>query len=178
MLGTGVPKVNFGFTNNLTYKNLRLDVVVQGQAGGKLVNVQKVDLLNPITQGNVLNQVITDTWSPENTSGTIPARSFYGNTHGGFVNSRFIESSDFLRLKNVTLTYSIPATILKNIGIAGFDIYVNAQNLATLTKYSGLDPEIGNLVTNSQQNRNVARGIDFNAYPVSTMFLLGGRLTF
>ena len=178
VLGTGVPKVNFGFTNNLTYKNFRLDVVVQGQAGGKLVNVQKVDLLNPITQGNVLNQVITDTWSPENPSGTIPARSFYGNTHGGFVNSRFIESSDFLRLKNVTLTYSIPAPVLKSIGIAAFDIYVNAQNLATFTKYSGLDPEIGNLVTNSQQNRNVARGIDFNAYPVSTMFLLGGRLTF
>jgi hypothetical protein len=76
------------------------------------------------------------------------------------------------------LTYSIPASVLKVVGVAGFDIYLNAQNLATWTKYSGLDPEIGNLVNNSQQNRNVARGIDFNAYPVSTMFLLGGRLTF
>ncbi|WP_439584996.1 SusC/RagA family TonB-linked outer membrane protein [Dyadobacter bucti] len=178
VLGTGVPKVNLGFTNNFTFKNFALDVVLQGQTGGKLVNVQKVDLLNPITQGNVLNDVLTDTWSPETPEGTIPARSFYGNTHGGWVNSRFVESSDFVRLKNVTLTYRVPASILKSIGIQAFDIYVNAQNLYTFTNYSGLDPEIGNLVSNSQQNRNVARGIDFNAYPVNRMLLLGGRLTF
>lgn len=178
VLGTGVPKVNLGFTNNFTYKNFTLDVVLQGQTGGKLVNVQKVDLLNPLTQGNVLNEVLTDTWSPENPNGTIPARSFYGNTHGGFVNSRFVESSDFLRLKNVTLNYSLPSSFLKSIGIHAFDIYINAQNLLTFTNYSGVDPEIGNLVDNSQQNRNVARGIDFNAYPVNRMFLLGGKITF
>lgn len=178
VLGTGVPLTNIGFTNNVTYKNFSLDVVVQGQTGGMLVNVQKADLLNPITQGNTLAEVVNDTWSADNPQGTVPARSFYGNTHGGWVNSRFVESSDFLRLKNVTLTYSLPKSVVKSIGIAAFDVYINAQNLATLTNYSGLDPEIGNLVNNSQQNRNVARGIDFNAYPVSTMFLLGGRLTF
>ncbi|TDE14670.1 SusC/RagA family TonB-linked outer membrane protein [Dyadobacter psychrotolerans] len=178
VLGTGVPKVNLGFTNNFVYKNFSLDVVLQGQTGGKLLNVQKIDLLNPITQGNTLTDVLTDTWSPETPEGTIPARSFYGNTHGGWTNSRFVESSDYVRLKNVTLTYTVPSSVLKSIGIAGFDIYVNAQNLLTFTNYSGLDPEVGNLVNNSQQNRNVARGLDFNAYPVSTMFLLGGRLTF
>ncbi|KAA8484953.1 TonB-linked SusC/RagA family outer membrane protein [Arcticibacter tournemirensis] len=178
ILGSGVPKSLIGLTNNITYKNFNLDIVLQGQTGGKLLNVQKIDLLNPVTQGNVLKEVLTDVWSPENTTGTIPARSFYGNSHGGWVNSRFVESSDFLRLKNITLTYNVPSSILKPVGIAGLDIYVNAQNLYTFTNYSGLDPEVGNLVNNSQQNRNVARGIDFNAYPVNRMYLLGARITF
>ena len=152
--------------------------MLQGQTGGKLLNVQKIDLLNPVTQGNVLNQVITDTWSPTNPEGTVPERSFYGNSHGGWVNSRFVESSDFLRLKNVSLTYSLPTTALKTVGISNIDVYVNAQNLYTFTNYSGVDPEIGNLVNNSQQNKNVARGIDFNSYPVSKMYIVGTRITF
>ncbi|MFD1629173.1 SusC/RagA family TonB-linked outer membrane protein [Pseudopedobacter beijingensis] len=178
VLGIGLPKALIGITNNITYKNFNLDLVLQGQTGGKLLNVQKIDLLNPISRGNQLEDVLTDVWSPENTSGTIPARSFYGNSHGGWVNSHFVESSDYLRIKNITLTYSIPSKLIKTIGIAGFDIYVNAQNLYTFTKYSGLDPEIGNLVNNSQQNKNVARGIDFNAYPVNRMYLLGAKVTF
>lgn len=178
VLGTGVPKGTFGFTNNLSWKNFRLDIVMQGQYGGKLVNVQKIDLLNPISEGNVLREVLTDTWSPENPSGTIPARSFYGNSHGGWVNSRFVESSDYLRLKNITLSYNLPASVLKPAGISGLEVYVNVQNLYTFTNYSGLDPEIGNLTDNSQQNRNAGRGLDFNAYPVNKMYLLGARLTF
>ncbi len=178
VLGTGIPTSFYGFTNNITFKNFNLDLVLQGQTGGELLNVQKVDLLNPITQGNVLKDVLTDVWSPANTSGTIPQRSFYGNSHGGWVNSRFVESSDFLRIKNVTLTYTLPANTLKSVGVAGLEVYVNAQNLHTFTTYSGVDPEIANLVNNSQQNKNVARGIDFNSYPVSKMYFLGTRITF
>jgi TonB-linked SusC/RagA family outer membrane protein len=178
VLGTGVPKMFFGFTNNITYKNFQLDIVTQGQAGGKLLNVQKEDMLNPISQGNTLQQVITDTWSPTKTSGTIPAAGFYGTPHGGWVNSRFVESSDYIRIKNITLGYNLPQTLLKSIGITQLNIYLNAQNLFTFTKYTGLDPEVGNLIDNSQQNQNAGRGIDFNAYPVNKMYLVGLRVTF
>jgi len=178
ILGSGVPKVNLGFTNNFTYKGLDLNIVLQGQTGGKLLNVQKEDLLNPISEGNGLAQLVTDTWSETNTSGSIPARGFYGNAHGGWVNSRFVESSDYVRLKNITLGYTIPEVITQRFGVSVLNVYLNAQNLLTWTNYSGLDPEVGNLVDNSQQNRNVARGIDFNAYPVNKMYLLGIKLTF
>jgi hypothetical protein len=57
-------------------------------------------------------------------------------------------------------------------------VFVNAQNLYTWTKYEGLDPEIGNLAQVNQQNKNVGRGIDFNAYPLAKMYLMGLRLTF
>jgi len=178
ILGTGVPKMFFGFTNNVSFKNFYLDIVTQGQAGGKLLNVQKEDMLNPLGQGNTLQEVITNTWSPTNTSGTVPANSFYGTPHGGWVNSRFVESSDYVRIKNITLGYNFSARMLKSIGIAGLNVYVNAQNLFTFTKYTGLDPEVGNLIDNQQANRNAGRGIDFNAYPVNKMYLLGAKITF
>jgi TonB-linked SusC/RagA family outer membrane protein len=178
VLGTGVPKMFFGFTNNISFKNFQLDIVTQGQAGGKLLNVQKEDMLNPLGQGNTLNEVITGTWSPTNTSGTVPVNGFYGTPHGGWVNSRFVESSNYIRIKNITLGYNVPQAWLKSIGVAQLNIYVNAQNLFTFTKYTGLDPEVGNLIDNSQQNQNAGRGIDFNAYPVNKMYLVGLRVTF
>lgn len=178
VLGQGIPTSFFGFTNNFTYKGFNLDIVTQGQLGGSLLNLQKEDLLNPVSQGNSLKGVINDLWSPENTSGTVPAFGFYGTTYGGWANSRFIESSDYFRVKNVTLGYTFNVSKLKSIGINGLNVYVNAQNLFTITKYTGLDPEVGNLPTNSQANQNAGRGIDFNAYPVNRMFLFGARVKF
>jgi TonB-linked SusC/RagA family outer membrane protein len=178
ILGTGIPTAFYGFTNNFTYKNFNLDVVIQGQTGGHLLNVQKVDMLNPLSESNVYQQVLTDTWSVDNPEGTIPRRGFYASPRGGFVNSRFVESSDYVRLKNVTLSYNLPFKSLKQIGVSNLNIFVNAQNLFTISGYSGLDPEIGNLASNTQLNRNVARGIDFNAYPVSKMYIFGAKITF
>ncbi|WP_437920345.1 SusC/RagA family TonB-linked outer membrane protein [Sphingobacterium sp. LRF_L2] len=178
ILGTGVPTSTFGMTNNFGYKGFSLEVVLQGQAGGKLVNVQRLDMLNPISTGNVLAETLTETWTPENTSGTLPQNGFYGTSHGGWVNSRFVESSDYLRVKNVTLGYSIPEKFIKRARMQKLYVYVNAQNLFTWTNYSGLDPEIGNLATETQQNRNVARSIDFNAYPLAKMYVFGLQLTF
>jgi len=180
ILGVGIPDITFGFTNEVTYKNFNLNVVLLGQAGGKLLNTQKTDLQNPFSQGNVIREVLTETWSEENTDGTIPARGWYGNSHGSWVNSRFVESSDYVRIKNITLSYNLPNNTLAGIGINSGSIYINAQNLYTFTNYSGLDPEVGNLVEGGPQerNRNVARGIDFNAYPVSRMLVGGIKLSF
>lgn len=178
ILGTGLPKGIYGFTNNISWKSFALDIVFQGQYGGKLINVQKVDMLNPISSSNQLKDILTDTWSEGKTSGTIPARGFYGTTHGGWTNSRFVESSDFFRLKNITLTYTLPAPSLKSIGVKKLDLYVNAQNVLTFTNYTGLDPEVANLSNGGQLSRNAGRGIDFNAYPVNKMYLFGARVTF
>jgi hypothetical protein len=183
VLGVGIAPITLGITNNFVYRNFTLDILLQGLFGGKLLNVQRADLLNPISAGNVLQEVNTNTWSAtDNPQGTIPARGYYGTAHGGWVNSSFIEKADFLRLKNVTLAYSVPSGILKGKVISAFSIYFNAQNLLTFSSYSGLDPEVGNTIDianplNRQQSRNVARGIDFNAYPVSKMYMVGIKLT-
>ncbi|SEM27934.1 TonB-linked outer membrane protein, SusC/RagA family [bacterium A37T11] len=178
ILGTGVPKANIGFTNSFAYKGFEMEIVMQGQTGGSLINVQKVDLLNPVSRGNGLKQLATDTWTTTNTTGSIPTKGFYGTSHGGWVNSRFVESSDYLRIKNITLGYTLPERLTKRYGLSVLNFYVNAQNLITWTGYSGLDPEVGNLADNSQLSRNVARGIDFNAYPVGRMYVFGAKITF
>jgi TonB-dependent starch-binding outer membrane protein SusC len=183
ILGVGIAPITLGITNNFTYKNFSLDILMQGLFGGNLLNVQRADLLNPISSGNVLREVNTDTWSAtDNTNGSIPVQGYYGTNHGGWVNSRFIEKSDFLRVKNVMLSYSLSPSFLKDKTVSGLTIYFNAQNLLTFTKYSGLDPEVGNTIDianplNRQQSRNVARGIDFNAYPVSKSYMVGIKLT-
>jgi TonB-linked SusC/RagA family outer membrane protein len=183
VLGVGIAPITLGITNNFSYRNFSLDILMQGLFGGKLLNVQRADLLNPISSGNVLEDVNTNTWSAsDNPSGTIPAQGYYGTNHGGWVNSAFVESGDFLRVKNVTLSYSLSPSFLKGKTISALSIYINAQNILTFSNYSGLDPEVGNTVDisnplNRQQSRNVARGIDFNAYPVSKLYIIGIRFT-
>ncbi|MHB8206521.1 SusC/RagA family TonB-linked outer membrane protein [Mucilaginibacter sp.] len=178
VLGSGIPDAFYGFTNTFNYKHFQLDIVTQAQTGGKLLNLQKEDLEYPLSQGNTLNTVPSQVWSPTNTSGTLPATGFYGNPYGGWVNSKYIESSDYIRIKNINLAYNFPATTLKSIGISALSVYANVQNLVTFTKYSGLDPDVGNLVDNSQINQNGGRGIDFNAFPVNRMYVLGAKVTF
>lgn len=178
ILGTGIPNAIYGFTNTFSYGNFQLDVVVQAQTGGSLLNLQKEDLEYPLGQGNTLNTVPSQVWSPTNTKGTIPAIGFYGSPYGGWVNSKYVESSNYIRIKNVNLRYNFPQSALKSIGVAGLSIYVNAQNLLTITKYSGLDPEVGNLTSNSEVSQNGGRGIDFNAYPVNRMYVFGAKITF
>jgi TonB-linked SusC/RagA family outer membrane protein len=178
ILGSGIPDVVAGFNTSFSYKSISLDIVLQGQFGGKLVNVQKEDLENPLSAGNELQALLTQTWSPTNTSGTIPQRGWYGNPYGGFVNSNFTESSNFVKVRNVTLNYHLPSRYLKHSGVSSLDAYVNGQNLLTFTKYSGLNPEVGNVVSASYLNLNAARGLDFNAYPMSRMFTFGIKASF
>jgi TonB-dependent starch-binding outer membrane protein SusC len=178
VLGSGIPNVFYGFTNTFKYGHFQLDIVTQGQSGGKLLNLQKEDLEYPLSQGNTLNTVPTNVWSPTNTTGTLPSTGFYGNPYGGWVNSKYVESSDYIRIKNVTLAYNFSPSLIKYLGLASLSIYANAQNLLTFTKYTGLDPEVGNLVDATQLSQNGGRGIDFNAYPVSRYYLLGLKVTF
>jgi TonB-linked SusC/RagA family outer membrane protein len=178
ILGTGIPNAFYGFTNTFTYKNFQLDILTQAQTGGKLLNLQKEDLEYPLSQGNTLATVPSQVWSPTNTSGTLPSTGFYGNPYGGWVNSKYVESSDYIRIKNVNLGYTFPVGVIKHVGLSGLNVYVNVQNPLTFTKYTGLDPEVGNLVDVTQQNQNGGRGIDFNAYPVTRMYTLGAKITF
>jgi TonB-linked SusC/RagA family outer membrane protein len=178
VLGSGIPDAFYGFTNTFTYGHFQLDILTQAQTGGHLLNLQKEDLEYPLSQGNTLKSVPTDVWSPTNTSGTLPTTGFYGNPYGGWVNTKYVESSDYIRIKNVNLAYNFPASMAKHMGLSGLSLFVNAQNLVTFTKYTGLDPEVANLADGSPQSQNAGRGIDFNAYPVNRIYIMGIKVTF
>lgn len=169
VIGNGNPDFFFGLTNDLKYKNWDLTVFFQGSFGNELYNVNRLVLEENRSQ-DALNF-----WRPDNPSTTVPRNGYYSLQYGGYVNSRFVEDASYLRCKNVVLGYTFP---VKNWGksVKNLRLYLNAQNLFTITKYTGFDPEVSTDAA-SGMNANLGRGKDFNAYPASRIYMVGARLT-
>lgn len=137
ILGQLDPKYVYGFTNTFTYKNFNLSVFFQG-IGGLIKD-------NPLQDDNVFsdtrrNTTKKDWWSPDNPNATHYANDANANKLG--VN--FYEDGSFLRLKDVSLAYNFSKSLLAKAKIASAKLYVTARNLATITSYNGLDPELSN----------------------------------
>ena len=110
-----------------------------------------------------------DRWSPENPASNIPRVNAVGREE---YSSRVIEDGSFLRLKNVSLGYTLPSRSLRKAGIRQMLVYVSADNIWTLTGYSGPDPEV------STRNSVLTPGFDWSAYPRAFGFTAGVNLTF
>lgn len=110
-----------------------------------------------------------DRWSPENPASNIPRVNAVGREE---YSSRVIEDGSFLRLKNVSLGYTLPSRSLRKAGISQMRVYVSADNIWTLTGYSGPDPEV------STRNSVLTPGFDWSAYPRAFGFTAGVNLTF
>ena len=148
ILGQTLPKWFGGLTNTVSYKGLSLEVFLRFQGGNQVYNQTKQD--------NLLNQDFNNSgtellnrWRPENPNTNVPKlwlnRNAQVNQSGQAI-SRFVEDGDFLRVQNVILSYSIPKSILQKTGafsLSSVRIFAQAQNLATFTNYSGIDPELG-----------------------------------
>ena len=102
-------------------------------------------------------------WTVSNPNGDIP--NPYGSPTNKENNSRYIESGAYLRLKNLQIGYTLPATMVRKVGLSRCRIYLSANNLFTITPYSGYDPEVGG-------------GIDYGNYPQSRTFMLGANINF
>ncbi len=160
IIGDPNPDFTFGLTNTFSYKNFDLNVFFQGSVGGEIYNLTAVQLYNGDSNGltDVLNS-----WTPQNTDTNIPRAAIRGRERS----SRFVEDGSYVRLKNVAIGYSLPSTLLKNVGISSARLSVSAQNLLTFTNYSGLDPEVSYFGSGGQSSGddNVIQGHDFGNYP-------------
>lgn len=164
-LGSSIPKVTFGFTVNVDYKNFDLMVFCQGAAGNKIFQgLRRLDVENANYQTAALGR-----WVGEGTSNTYP-RLTTNDTNSNFSNPSdfYLEDGDYLRLKTIQLGYTLPSDILGKHGINKLRIYLTAENLFTFTKYSGYDPEIGGGVL----------GIDRGYYPQAITNQVGINLQF
>ncbi len=137
ILGYSDPKLVYGFSNTFSYKGFSLMVFINGLWG--------VTKENPLEQDDVFGDVRRNTtkkdwWSPTNTTGTHFANDALANTF----NVRFYEDASFARLKDVSLAYQVPSSILNRLKLSKLKLYITGRNLATFTKYTGLDPEINN----------------------------------
>jgi hypothetical protein len=182
VIGNSMPKFIFGWSNQITYKNFSLTFLVQGKQGNDIFNVARVALDAPDgTSVRLLNR-----WTPEHQNSDIPgiidARtrenahlvstiSFPPST--GNTLSRYVEDGSYIRLKNIMLTYNLPASLIHKIRFNDASVYVSAMNLVTLTRYTGYDPEVSSFTDNDAQI-----GSDYNNYPSSRTFNVGLKLSF
>ncbi|AMR27542.1 SusC/RagA family TonB-linked outer membrane protein [Hymenobacter psoromatis] len=137
VLGNLDPKYTFGFTNTVTYRGFSLLVFIQGVAA--------VTKENPLEQDGVYtdarrNTTLKDWWSPTNPNGAHWAN----DNNANLFNVSIYQSGSFARLKDVSLAYNFPTPIMERLHMANLKVYVTGRNLATATRYKGLDPELGN----------------------------------
>lgn len=165
IIGYAQPKFTASFNNTIRWKGFDAEIYFQGIYGNTIFNVTKVDMTSMST---VCNQYasVKDRWTGEGTSNTMP-RAVYGDPNNNTRPSdRYLEDGSYLRLKNLTLGYTLPASATKKIKISSLRFFVSGSNLFTLTSYSGFDPEVGE------------SSIDWGTYPITRTISVGVDLKF
>lgn len=163
--GSGFPKFEYGFNVSGNYKNFDLTIFVQGVGGNKIYNGNRFEMEGMDAGRNFLATTL-NAWTPQNTHTDMP-RAVLGDPNGNNREStRFLEDGSYLRLKMLQIGYSVPASAFQTIGLTRLRIYVGAQNLFTITNYSGLDPEVGRFSV-------LDTGVDRMMYPQNKRFLVG-----
>lgn len=160
-IGNPTPAWNFSMTNSFSYRNFDMQVFLQGVAGNDIYNANRVTLEGMYTVRNQTKKVL-NRWTGEGTSNSIPRAIYSDPNKNTRTSTRFIEDGSYLRLKNLTLGYTLPESLIKKASINSLRFYMSAQNLLTLTKYSGFDPEIQGGVDNSNYplTRTISFGVD------------------
>ena len=167
------PRVTYGFNGNVGYKSFDLSFGSFGLAGAKIYNGKKAARGTNQLTDNVEAAVAKDRWTPNNTNTKVP-RAITGALPAS---TYFIESGDFFRLNNLTLGYTLKTSWLDRAKVSNCRIYLSAQNLFTITPYSGFTPEI--LTVNADARvASLSQGVDLNTYPAVRTYVLGLNLSF
>lgn len=168
-LGSYMPKITFGFGGNMQYKGIDFSFQFQGVGKSTVYNGYKQMGYTGRGQGSNMLADVLNSWDYNKTSG-VPRLAIIEDGNGNYsnLNDFFLEDASYLRLKNVTLGYTLPVSVMRAIGIptSSLRFYVNAENLFTVTDYSGIDPEVGNF------------GLDGGTYPVARSFSIGFNFNF
>jgi len=172
-LGNPNPDFTYGLTNNFTYKDFDLSIFVYGSYGGKILDALEYQTAG--LSGLYTNQLASTAnfWTPSNPNSNVPA------PRGGLANpnlvmsDRFLESASFLRIQNVRLGYNLPVNWARYVAMSSLKVYVSGQNLFVITKYPGLDPEVGSFNQNP-----LLMNVDMGRYPAPRVFTLGVNAQF
>ncbi|PWV48131.1 TonB-dependent receptor [Chitinophaga sp. S165] len=170
IVGTPFPGFTYGLSLNASYKGFDLNVFGQGVQGNKLFNALKYTNMNPSigTNYNMLSGIL-NAWTPQNTN-TDVTRIISTDKNGNYGNTSdwYIENGSYLRIRNITLGYTLPTNLTNQAHIGAVRLYVTATNLFTITKYTGYDPEVG----------MDELGIDKGRYPQAKNVLIGLNVNF
>ena len=177
----------FRSNNRFTYKNFDLNILIQGNQGGKVF----FPLARHISTGSAWGQnqlaFWTRQWRPVN---ELPLAAYtengkidmswdgktpfgYGENFPSFNDYMFLSDATFIRIKNIALGYNLPVALCKRIGLGSARLYVSGDNLFTFTNYVGVNPE-----TNSDGNGTTSAGADYSSYSLSRKYSIGIKITF
>ncbi|WP_303309954.1 TonB-dependent receptor [Hymenobacter sp. BT730] len=176
-VGSPIPKLTYGLTGNLSFRNLDLSAFFQGVYGNKLYNQVNTDIEGFYRAFNLTERAATNYWTGEGSTNEFPRLSWTGASNNKQPSDRFLEDGSYLRLKNLQLGYTFGEKLLTPMRVSSVRLYLSVQNLLTFTKYTGLDPEQG---TNSNSLGEGVRavGIDWGNYPSARTFTLGVNASF
>lgn len=170
VIGKTIPKFYGGITNTFQYKGFDLGIMLQFSYGNDVYNATRLYATQSRSGRRNMLAEVADRWSPTNASNKVPAYDGYTTND---VYSRFVEDGSFLRLKNVTLGYTLPKKWISKAYISRMRVYATGQNLFCITGYSGYDPEV-----NSASSSPMTSGLDWGAYPKSRVFTFGVDIQF
>ena len=203
-IGSPLPKFTFGWTNTFRYKNVDLTVFLNGTYGNKVLNYNMmgqgynglvhmnstwtnqhvsvqdrarlvaVDPEKTYDDGSMWYDDITNV-KVSNTGTKTPRPSIQDPNDNDRLSTRYIEDGSYLRVKNITLGYTFPKTVLQKVKIDNVRVYMNIQNLYTFTKYTGFDPEVG---ASTQDSSGLTFGVDNGRYPSPMTCSFGLNITF
>ena len=203
-IGSPLPKFTFGWTNSFRYKNLDLSIFLNGSYGNKVLNYNMmgqgynglvhmnstwtnqhvsvqdrarlvvIDEGKTYTDGSMWYDDITNV-RVSNTGTKTPRPSIQDPNDNDRLSTRYIEDGSYLRIKNITLGYTFPKTVLQKVKIDNVRVYMNIQNLYTFTKYTGFDPEVG---ASTQDSSGLTFGVDNGRYPSPMTCSFGLNITF
>jgi len=186
VIGNAAPKFIGGLNQQFSYRNWDMSIFVNFSVGNDIYNANKIELTNSRLRGVNLLESVNGRFTTIDQNG----KSIYNNpakleeynanatTWRPYENSNLftdwaVEDGSFLRINNITLGYTLPTDLAKKIKLSSLRFYATVNNLATITGYSGFDPEV-----NTRTNGGLTPGVDYSAYPRSRTILLGINLTF
>ncbi|MBN2487174.1 MAG: TonB-dependent receptor [Bacteroidales bacterium] len=168
IIGNPEPDFIFGLTNELSYKNLSLNIFLQGSVGNEVYNILNVAHKGGLKRYN-RSAAYLDYWSPENTEASIPAPGAITTKSV----SAYVEDGSYVKLRDISLTYSVPKKYLERLNVSNLGLSISAQNYLTFSRYEGYDPEVSTWGSSSTY-----QGIDWGTYPASKSITFGVKVDF
>ncbi|MDE5418824.1 TonB-dependent receptor [Labilibaculum sp. DW002] len=165
-IGKGMPDWTYGLNIGIDYKGFDFSMMLQGTVGNDIYDATRRTDLRYIN----LPAYMLDRWTGEGTSNTIPRFSFSDNNGNWLSSDLYVKEGDYMRVKNVTLGYTLPKNLVNKAFVKSLRFYVSAENLFTFTKYEGFDPEIS--------SGGTSLGIDRGIYPQARTYTVGVNLSF
>lgn len=176
IIGQAFPDVILGWSNTIKWKNLDFNLFFQGSLGADRLNLSRYLTNEGISDSRFITskEGYYNRWTPENQNTKIP-NPFSSTINSRFETAQYLEKADYLRLKNVSIAYTIPRAKTK---FADVRISLSAQNLFTITSYTGYDPEGTMDITSNGGNSDINAGVDGGSYPLPRTFTLGLGFSF